>query len=119
MVPIAGSYAGTCTRSPGAKILQGREDRLRLHTFAEFDVGLPRNHKAIRADDELRRDREKKRLISLIFFKFNADFLVKPADLGADPEDKPKRERITEVDITQNRKRQTIARAVGAREPRT
>src|SRR5262245_46036359 len=91
---------------------------MRLHPFAEFDIGLPRNHKAFRADDELRGDREKKRLISLVFFKFNADFLVQPPDLGADPEDKAKRKRITEVDVAQNGKRQTIARAVGARETR-
>src|SRR5215831_13955774 len=105
------------TTSAESKVLQGREDCLRLHAFAELDIGLPRFDKAVGPDDELRCDREEKGLISMVFLKFNPRFIVQPLYLGADPEDKPKRKRITEVNVAQNGKWQIVARDIGVREP--
>src|SRR5262245_26893194 len=109
----------TCTRSSSVKVLQGCEDSLRLHAFAEFDISLPCFQKAVGPDDELRGDGEEKGLISMAFFKFNPYFLVQPLDVSPDPEDEPERKRITEVDVAQNGKWQTVARDIGVGEPRS
>src|SRR5215470_1149453 len=93
------------------------DDGIGLHSFAKFQIDLPRLHFAIPTNDKFCRHWQEIALVPVIFFQLDANVSVQFLNLRADPKDKPERQRITEVDITKDGKGQIITHDIVFGEP--
>src|SRR5262249_33102137 len=100
------------------ELAERRDDGLGFHAFAEFSVDLPRLYQSVASDNEFGGHRQEVPLIAVIFFKFYAGLFIERLNFATDPEDQPKRERIAEVDVAEDGKRQAISRDVAIGELR-
>src|SRR4249919_3084243 len=91
------------------KLQQFRNDGLRLHALAEFDVHLPCLHQSIAPDNEFGCHRKKIGVIPVILLELHAGSPVKLPDLISDPESEVKRKRVAEIDVAEQGKGQTVS----------
>src|SRR5512139_1290543 len=90
------------------KLPELRNDGLRLHALAEFDIHLPRLHQPITSDNEFGRHGQKIGVISVVLLELHAGLAVKLPDLVSDPENQIKRKRVAEIDVAEHGKGQTV-----------
>ena len=62
--------------SEGVQLLEHRDNGLRLHALAKFDIDLPRLDQSVLADNEFRRDWQEECLVTLVLFQIDTGMLI-------------------------------------------
>ena len=104
IMAIAASYERGL--AVGAHFFQNCHYVRRLHALAKLQIDLACFDPAVLADNEFRCHGQKEAGIALVLIEFDADTLVEPLDLVADPKNKAKRQRITKVNVAQHGERE-------------